>query len=246
MPANTTRKHQDSLNLKIDRRHTLDAFLSRRSILWMCEVFWLWNGGTPNIACILIKLTGPSLAVTGGKIDVHRIDAVEPRRGSGTKTRRGNLGKKCWTLSFGGAKFSFECGKSTHGSEWYRWSAGDSLCKSWTSTMAIPMSSVISECQADQLMDPVIQSQSSFMINIKVTQAAIHLINLMTMLCPFSVVAFLDIFGTRWRLQALHVAAIEAIPAAWENMFGIGPRLSLSIGIVGGGTTYTVPLYCIS
>jgi len=80
--------------------------------------------------------------------------------------------------------------------------------------MAIPMSSVISECQADQLMDPVIQSQSSFMINIKVTQAAIHLINLMTMLCPFSVVAFLDIFGTRWRLQALHVAAIEAIPAA--------------------------------
>jgi hypothetical protein len=54
-------------------------------------------------------------------------------------------------------------------------------------------------------------------------------------------VAFLDIFGTGWRLQALHVAAIEAIPAAWENMFGIGPRLSsLSIGIVGGGTTYTV------
>ena len=71
----------------------------------------------------------------------------------------------------------------------------DHLLIGWTSTMAIPMSSVISECQADQLMDPVIQSQSSFMINIKVTQVAIHLINLMTMLSPFSVVAFLDIFG---------------------------------------------------
>ena len=115
-----------------------------------------------------------------------------------------------------------------------RWSAGDSLCESWASIMAIRMSFVISECRSqihghvhilDPLTDQRIQwsNQRHHSWSSKSPSHSLDQLhdNVMSCLCPFWVVA-----GTRWRLQALHVAAIEAAPSTSKYCSGTQTSIS--------------------
>ena len=56
-------------------------------------------------ACILIKLMGSSLAVTGGKTDVHRVDCRDGRMPWQCQDAEGKPGEKVRDLQeLGGAK----------------------------------------------------------------------------------------------------------------------------------------------